>query len=87
MDSQERYDTRERIKFTFEDISKNIILVIISNCSRHATSYENATQKAIRNKMITDIASDLINDDFSYYLKQNHDNILTILKNIQERKK
>lgn len=46
---------------------------------------ENATQKAITNRIITDMASDLIDDDFGYYLKENHDAILDILKIYKRR--
>lgn len=46
---------------------------------------ENATQKAITNKMITDMASDLIDGDFGCYLKQNYDAILDILKIYKRR--
>ena len=37
--------------------------------------------------MITDMASDLIDDDFAYYLKQNHGVILDIIKTCKRSEK
>lgn len=85
MEPQERCNTRKNLEFSFDELSKNIVLIIETNCSKHAIIYENATQKAFTNKMITDMASDLIDDDFRYYLKQNHDAILDILKIYKRR--
>lgn len=81
------YADRERFELSFEDIKDNIILIVESVCDENATRYETANQQAIVNRMITDMAHDLISDDFDYYLKQNHDAILSILKKCQEKRR
>ena len=55
-------------------------MILETNCSPKATRWENATKKAITNRMITDMCSDLFNDDFSYFIEKNKDDILSVLK-------
>lgn len=86
MEPEERYETRKSLEFTYDELSKNIVLILESSCSKGASRYVNATKQALANKMITDMASDLISDDFRFYLKSNHDVILEILKGIVKRR-
>lgn len=86
MDVHERCNLRKILEFSFDELSQNIVLLIITNCTRGASSYENATKKAIVNKMIADMTHDLIGEDFKYYLKRNHSEVLNILKKIHEKR-
>lgn len=63
-----------------ESIIKKCFILLETNCSPKATNWENATKKAITNRMIADMCSDLFNDDFSYFIEQNKDDILSVLK-------
>lgn len=83
---EDNYNSRRRFELSFDDIKENIILIIETNCTKYASNYVNATKKAIKNQMITDMAYDLISNDFDHYLKKNHDAILPILKNCQKKK-
>lgn len=86
INAQERCNIREKLEFSFDELSQNIVLIIISYCTKGASSYENAAKKAITNKMITDMAHDLIGEDFKYYLKRNHKEVLNILKKLYEKR-
>lgn len=63
-----------------EDICSRMILILETNCTDKATCWENATKKAITNKMITDMCIDLFNDDFCYYIEKNKEEIISVLK-------
>lgn len=71
---------------SFDDIKENILLILETNCTQYASMYVNATQKAIKNRMIADMAHDLIDKEFGYYLKQNQEAIRCILKAARQRK-
>ena len=64
-----------------EILLNNLTIIIETNCSANSTMWANGEQKAISNKMIADIAEDLINEDFRYYLKQNKARVLSIIQN------
>ena len=70
----------EQADLDAESITKKCFMILETNCSPKATSWENATKKAITNRMITDMCSDLFNDDFSYFIEKNKDDILSVLK-------
>lgn len=78
--SDESNNVNENSELSFNDIKDNIILIIETVCDNNATSYETARKKAIDNRMITDISSDLISEDFRYYLKQNRNAVLPIIE-------
>lgn len=65
---------------TIDDICGKMILILETNCSNKATCWENATKKAITNRMITDMCVDLFDDDFFYYIEKNKEAILSVLK-------
>lgn len=83
---EDNYYSRRRFELSFDDIKENIVLIIETNCTKYASDYVNATKKSIKNRMIADMAYDLISDDFGHYLKQNHDAIFSILKKCQDKK-
>ena len=83
---EDNYYSRRRFELSFDDIKDNIVLIIETNCTQYASNYVNATKKAIKNRMITDMAHDLISGDFQYYLKQNHEAIFDILKDVKRVK-
>ncbi len=85
-DDENNYYSRRRFELSFDDIKENIVLIIETNCTKYASNYVNATKKAIKNRMITDMAHDLISGDFQYYLKQNHEAIFEILKDVKHVK-
>ena len=85
-EDENNYYSRRRFELSFDDISKNIVLILASNCSNYASDYHNATQKSIKNRMITDMAADLISKDFENYLHENHDEIFPILEKIQKNR-
>lgn len=67
----------------YEDMLKYFVVVVETACSGRCTSnWENGTQESITNKMITDMTTDLINDDFDFYLRVNASKILKCLKEI-----
>lgn len=84
---ENNYYSRRRFELSFDDIKENIVLILETNCTKYASMYINATKKAIKNRMITDMAYDLISKDFGYYLKQNHKEIFNILKDARQVKK
>ncbi len=53
-------------------VSNRVIVLLDTKCSEHATCWENGTRQSISNKMIADMASDVIGDDFRYFLKHNN---------------
>jgi len=67
-------------ELTIDDICGKMILILETNCSSKATCWENATKKAITNKMITDMCVDLFDDDFCYYIEKNKEAIISVLK-------
>ena len=76
--------SKKSIELRFDDIKNNVVLILETNCTKYASDYVNATKKAIKNRMITDMAHDLISVEFESYLKQNREEIFAILK---DRKK
>lgn len=76
--------SREISGLLFEDIKDNIILILETNCAENASDYVNATKKAISNRMIAEMAHDLISEKFDDYLRQNHETIFNILKNAKK---
>lgn len=79
---EERGKTRDRYMVSFEVLSNHIVLILESNCSEFASCWTNATRKAITNRMITDMAIDLIGDEFDDYLRKNHIAILNSFADI-----
>ena len=63
-----------------DSITKKCFIILETKCSPKATNWENATKKAITNRMITDMCSDLFNDDFSYFVEKNKQDILSVLR-------
>lgn len=84
---EDNYHSRRRFELSFDDIKKNIVLILETNCTKYASMYINATKKGIKNRMITDMAHDLLSNDFEYYLRQNHDLIFNILKDVKRAEK
>lgn len=74
-------DTYGKSDLSFSDICENVVLIIESSCPEYATNYINAKRNSINNRMITDMSHDLLNQDFEYYLRQNHNGILSAIKN------
>ena len=70
-------------KMSAEEMLSRLILIIDTHCPDRATRWENGAAKSIKNQMIADMVSDLINDDFGYYIKQNRSVLMQIFK-IQE---
>lgn len=66
----------------FDQISSHIVLFIDTKCSGNSTKWVNGTRTAIMNQIIVDVTHDLIDDDFRYYLRKHHDEVLEILKGI-----
>ena len=64
---------------SFSTLFDNLIIAVETKCENYATSWENTTKKAITNKMLDDMASDIVDDDFQYYLKKNKLEILKIV--------
>lgn len=85
-DDEDNYYSRRRFELSFDDIKNNIVLILETNCTKYASNYINATKKAIKNRMIIDMAHDLVSKEFEYYLKQNHEAIFNILKDVRRVK-
>lgn len=65
---------------TVEDILNKLVILIETNCTDKASRWENATKKAITNKMITDMCIDLFDNDFTYFIEENKVAILSVVK-------
>lgn len=76
------YEARRKADFSFDELEGHIILILESNCSDGASCWMYPTRTAITNRMITDMANDLIGKEFDEYLSCNHKEILSILKEI-----
>lgn len=80
---EDNYYSRRRFELSFDDIKENVVLILETNCNERASMYINATKKSIKNRMITDMAHDLVSREFENYLRQNHEAIFSILKDIK----
>lgn len=65
---------------TAEQMLEKAWLIVESNCTNTFTEWRNGARNSIENKVIIDMTSDLFDDDFNYYLKQNREQILKICK-------
>ena len=61
-------------------LPKRLVLIVESTCAPHATRYADAGHTAITNRMITDMAADLIDRDFTTFLKQNEAAVTAVLR-------
>ena len=52
------------------NLMDSLVVIIESNCSQNSTVWTNGACNAIANTMIADIASDLIDGDFIYFLEK-----------------
>lgn len=68
----------QQIDTVFKDVCEKLILIIVSDST--FTEWETGRKDSIKNKMIADMATDLINDDFVHYLKQNKEKIQRYIK-------
>ena len=62
-----------------DELMNHLFIVLESNCPINITQWINGTRTAIDNTMLSDIAADLIDDDFSYFLKKNKVDILSTI--------
>jgi len=65
---------------TMEDIFRKVVIILETNCTNGATAWTNGARKSIQNKTITDMCTDLFDDDFSYYIEKNKEAILSLLR-------
>lgn len=56
-------------------IKKHVVLTVESYCPENRSKYKNATKKAIDNRLICEIADDVLSSDFMQFLKNNKDYI------------
>ena len=69
-----------------DTLMNHLVIVLETNCPINITRWVNGTRTAIENAMLSDIAADLIDDDFLYFLKQNKDDVLRLALNNREEK-
>ena len=72
-------DSADRKTLCQENIEKHLVIYLDSVCPSTATRWSDVHHTAIENIMIRDIASDTIDEDFRYFLKQNKNEICRIL--------
>lgn len=80
---EELYEARKKAAFSFEELSNCIVLILESNCSDFASCWTDVTRAALINRMMTDMACDLVGEEFDKYLRLNHKKILNVLKEIE----
>ena len=69
-----------------DTLMNHLVIVLETNCPINITRWVNGARTAIENAMLSDIAADLIDDDFLYFLKQNKDDVLRLALNNREEK-
>lgn len=55
---------------TFGEMGKHLTLVIATRCAPSFTVWKNGSRQAIANRLITDMAQDIIDDGFDRYLQE-----------------
>ncbi len=67
-------------ELTRETVAPHCVLVLESACTDGFSRWESARPEALSNPMMTDMAADLVGEDFGYFVKQNQE-ALTALFN------
>ena len=66
--------------YTLAEVADRLFIAVETACTANASVYADARRQALTNRMVADMAEDLVNEDFGYYLKQNHDAVAALLK-------
>lgn len=65
-------------ELTRETVAPHCVLVLESACTDGFSRWENGRMNALTNPLLTDMAADLVGEDFGYFVKQNEE-VLTAL--------
>lgn len=66
-----------------EELLQHLVLVLETKCDAHMTRWANGAQTALNNRMLTDMAEDLIGEDFRQYLKEHRGAIEALLDKVK----
>lgn len=72
--------SRSGFALSFDDIKADVVLILETYCPPNASRFINESRKSIENRMITDMANDLLSGEFREYLKEHHEALYSLLK-------